>query len=141
MYQPRALHHPGPNDPANEDTGDFFGMESEESAIPLEGEPSYVAPGETPPPSRKIKQIDQRLVTGSRHEDKWNRTPNVTGQGAIHVKSFHAKLTGESLAFLDEQINEWLDAHPQYEVKMVTSSVGEWAGKTKEPNLIVQVWV
>ncbi|MEQ8770719.1 MAG: hypothetical protein RIB60_09450 [Phycisphaerales bacterium] len=87
----------------------------------------------------KIRMFEQAL--GSKHEDNWSRTPNVTGAGAIHVKSFHCKLTGDSLNFLDQQINEWLDAHPQYEVKMVTTSIGTWTGKLKEPNLIVNVWV
>jgi hypothetical protein len=98
------------------------------------------AGGPAPEPVNKIRAFEQKLTSG-RHEDSWNRTPNVTGTGAIHVKSFHAKLTGESLEFLDRQINEWLDAHPQYEVKFVSTSVGEWTGKLKEPNLIVQVWV
>lgn len=88
----------------------------------------------------KIRTFEQKLGSG-RHEDKWTRTPNVTGAGAIHVKSFHCRLTGDSLEFLDQQINEWLDAHPQYEVKMVTTSIGTWSGKLKEPNLIVNVWV
>lgn len=88
----------------------------------------------------KIRAFEQSLLT-SRHEDQWQRSPNVTGTGAIHVKSFHCKLTEESLHYMDQQINEWLDAHPQYEVKFVTTAVGEWTGKTKEPNLIVQVWV
>jgi hypothetical protein len=92
------------------------------------------------PPKPKIQAFEQRMSVG-KSEDAWKRTPNPTGTGAVHVKSFHAKLTGESLEFLDKQINEWLDAHPQYEVKLVTSTVGEWTGKLKEPNLIVQVWV
>ncbi|GEM_PF-737903 len=88
----------------------------------------------------KIQMFEQR--TGAkRHEDKWSRSPNSTGTGAIHCKSFHCKLVGDSLEFLDQQINEWLDAHPQYEVKFVTSSIGEWTGKQREPNLIIQVWV
>jgi len=65
----------------------------------------------------------------------------VTGTGAIHVKSFHCKLTDESLHYVDQQINEWLDEHPEYEVKFVSSSVGTFTGKSKEPNLILQVWV
>ncbi|MCA9295480.1 MAG: hypothetical protein KC983_03165 [Phycisphaerales bacterium] len=76
-----------------------------------------------------------------RHEDDWSRTPNTTGAGAIHVKSFHCKLTDDSLRYLDQTINEWLDAHPQYEVKFVTSTVGMLTGKLKEPHLICQVWV
>ena len=105
--------------------------------------PAANAPGaSTPadvPGASKIRAFEQKL--GMRHEDSWVRSPNVTGTGAIHVKSFHAKLTGDSLAFLDQQINEWLDAHPQYEVKLVTTAMGEWSGKVREPNLIVNVWV
>ncbi|MBZ0173393.1 MAG: hypothetical protein K8E66_13500 [Phycisphaerales bacterium] len=104
--------------------------------------------GEHPPasapilsqPPRKIRTFEQRLGRGG-HETKWKRQPNVTGTGAIHVKSFHCKLTGDSLEFLDSQVNEWLDEHPEYEVKMVTTSIGEWTGKLKEPALIVNVWV
>jgi len=76
-----------------------------------------------------------------RHEDKWSRSPNTTGQGAIHVKTFHAKLTGDALEYMDQCINEWLDAHPQYEVKFACSTVGTVTSKIKEPNLICQVWV
>ena len=67
--------------------------------------------------------------------------PNTTGIGAIHVRTFHCKLTDDSLAFMDQTINEWLDAHPEYEVKFVTSSVGVLTSKLKEPHLICQVWV
>ncbi|HYE60462.1 MAG TPA: hypothetical protein VD997_00575 [Phycisphaerales bacterium] len=92
--------------------------------------------------SPKIQAFEQRLGSKGSHEDKWKRSPNVTGKGAIHVKSFHCKLNNESLEFMDQQINEWLDAHPQYEVKLVNTTVGDWTGKQgREPNLIVQVWV
>lgn len=98
-------------------------------------------PARTETGSPKIRPMAQGLLGGKRHEDNWDRSPNVTGTGAIHVKSFHCKLTGESLEYLDRQINEWLDDHPQYEVKFVTTAIGEWTGKLKEPNLILQVWV
>ena len=43
---------------------------------------------------------------------------------------------------MDEQINAWLEAHPDYEVKFATTTIGEFAGKMgKEINLIVNVWV
>lgn len=76
-----------------------------------------------------------------RHEDSWARSPNTTGSGAIHVKTFHCKLTDDALTYLDQGINEWLDAHPQYEVKFVSCSIGTMTGKLKEPALICQVWV
>ncbi len=77
----------------------------------------------------------------SRHEDEWARTPNTTGTGAIHLKTFHSKLTDDALSYLDQQVNEWLDDHPQYEVKLVSTTVGTFTGKLKEPHLVCQVWV
>src|SRR5262249_49914015 len=93
------------------------------------------APRQPEEAAPKIQAFEQRLGSvGRKHEDSWKRSPNVTGQGAIHVKTFHGKLNNESLDFLDQQINEWLDAHPQYEVKLVSSNVGDWTGKTgREP--------
>lgn len=76
-----------------------------------------------------------------RHEETWNRTPNTTGQGAIHVKTFVSKLRLDAIERLDQQVNEWLDAHPQYEVKFVTTSTGQLMGKIEEPALFMNVWV
>ncbi len=91
-------------------------------------------------PSTGAKRIST-FGTPKRHEDRWSRSPNTTGFGAIHVKTFHAKLTSDALVYMDQCINEWLDAHPQYEVKFVSSTVGTLTGKIKEPNIICQVWV
>ena len=128
-----------PPEPAKRADGEDLSLDD---TLPLDvsDAPMPVASGPSQSGPPKIRTFEQRLGAG-RHEDKWSRTPNVTGAGAIHVKSFHCRLTGDSLEFLDQQINEWLDAHPQYEVKMVTTSVGLWSGKLKEPNLIVNVWV
>ena len=132
--QPMPTQPPRGTDPPDEFAGDPFG----EEPIPIEDGGADTSDANGGP--SKIKPIRQALG-GGRHEDDWARTPNVTGTGAIHVKSFHCKLTGDSLELLDQQVNEWLDAHPQYEVKFVTTSVGTWTGKSKEPNLIVNVWV
>ena len=104
-------------------------------------QPKPVAAVAAEPPPPKIVTFEQKL--GARkHEDSWSRTPNSPGTGAIHVKSFHSKMNDDSLIYMDQQINEWLDAHPQYEVKLVTSSVGELQGKMgKEVHMVVQVWV
>lgn len=87
--------------------------------------------------ANKIRSFGER----KRHEDSWSRTPNTTGSGAIHVKTFHSKLTDEAMTYLDQTINEWLDAHPQYEVKFTSACIGDFTGKLKEPHLIVSVWV
>lgn len=96
-------------------------------------------PPEPPPP--KIQAFEQKLGA-KRGEEHWKRTPTTTGHGACHVKTFHCKLSDDAFGFLDGQVNDWLDAHPSYEVKFVTTSIGEFAGKLgKEPHLIMQVWV
>lgn len=113
-------------------------------SVPSAGLPPRPADsGLAPEPAKpKITAFGQRIgASDTRHEDSWKRTPNTTGTGAIHCKSFHCKLSSESLEHLDRQINEWLDAHPQYEVKFVTTAVGEWQGKVREPNLVLTVWV
>ncbi|MEM1447362.1 MAG: hypothetical protein AAF911_05735 [Planctomycetota bacterium] len=75
------------------------------------------------------------------HADHWNRTPNSTGTGAIHVKTFVAKLRLDAIDNLDEQVNNWLDLHPEYEVKFVTTSVGKLVGKISEDAIFMNVWV
>ncbi|MEM6332604.1 MAG: hypothetical protein AAF823_04615, partial [Planctomycetota bacterium] len=41
----------------------------------------------------------------------------------------------------DEQVNEWLDAHPEYEVKFVSQSIGKLVGKNTEDALFMSIWV
>lgn len=111
-------------------------LDADEPAIEVTPEP--VAPTETAQTSSKITTFGAR----QHHEDRWDRTPNVNGTGAIHCKVFHCKLREDALDFLEQQINEWLDKHPEYEVKQVTSSVGELKTKTmSEPAMFITVWV
>ncbi|MHC4430119.1 MAG: hypothetical protein ACYS0D_16205 [Planctomycetota bacterium] len=91
-------------------------------------------------PPGAVKTI-RAFGDSQRHEEQWQRTPNTTGSGAIHVRTFHSKLTDDALKYMDQVINEWLDANPQYEVKFVNSTVGILTGKLKEPHLVCQVWV
>ena len=87
---------------------------------------------------KKIKSFNQKHL----HEDTWARTPNTTGKGAIHVRTFFSRLSEDSFAYMDQAVNEWLDEHPQYEVKFVNSSIGTMRGKTgPQEVLICQVWV
>lgn len=87
--------------------------------------------------SAKIRTFEKQ----GNHEEKWLRTPNQTGSGATHVRTFHSKLNTESLSYMDAQINDWLAEHPEIEVKFVSSTVGVYSGKIKEPAMICQVWV
>jgi hypothetical protein len=73
--------------------------------------------------------------------EKLNRPLNKTGEGATRVRTFHAKMNDGAMAFLDQQINEWLDGHTDYEVKFTTTTVGVLEGKRGvEHHLIINVW-
>lgn len=87
--------------------------------------------------SDKIRTFDTRKP----HVAHWKRTPNVTNAGAIHVKTFVTKLRLDAIEHMDQQINDWLDNHPEYEIKFVSQSIGKLVGKNTEDALFVSVWV
>lgn len=87
---------------------------------------------------RKIQSLGERQW----HEEKpWKRQPNTTGKGAVHVKTFVAKLRLDAIEHMDEQINDWLEQHPEYEVKFTTVATGPLKGKLTEDALFLSVWV
>ena len=92
----------------------------------------------THPPQthRKIEKSERHSI-----ESPWQRSPVVTGQGAAHMKTFVCKLRPDAIELLDNQVNQWLDDHPDYEVKFATTTVGDMQGKTREPTLFLTVWV
>jgi hypothetical protein len=77
--------------------------------------------------------------TGHKKHD-WKRKPHVTGTGACRVKSFHAKYSDQGVEHMDDQINEWLDDHPEIEVKFVSTTVHVFEGKIREPAIVMNVW-
>ncbi|MBN2210519.1 MAG: hypothetical protein JW709_03910 [Sedimentisphaerales bacterium] len=91
-----------------------------------------------PAPSPRIQAFG---TTAQREPDeKLHRQTQLTGRGATRTRTFHAKLNDGAMAFLDQQINEWLDQHPEYEVKFATTTIGVVEGKRQEPHLIINVW-
>lgn len=89
------------------------------------------------PAKSKIKAFGPDMA---RREHQWKRMPHVGGQGAIRVKSFHGKYSDTGVEHLDDMINEWIDAHPEVEVKFVTSTVNVFEGKIREPALVLNLW-
>ncbi|MGH7213451.1 MAG: hypothetical protein ACREIT_01525 [Tepidisphaeraceae bacterium] len=71
---------------------------------------------------------------------EWKRQVNKTGAGAVRIRSFHGRLSDQGLDYMDDAINEWLEKHPEIEVKFVTSTVGLFDGKIKELAIILNVW-
>jgi hypothetical protein len=142
-HTPKSAGHPKSDDELLAEAIPIDALEiDEDEPVPVDAGDSgggieLVAAEETARSNRRI----QRFGDGTRHEEKWSRTPNSPGTGAIHVKTFISKLRLDAIEHMDQQINEWLDAHPQYEVKFVTSSTGTLVGKINEPALFLNVWV
>ncbi len=93
-------------------------------------------PSSAPPTPKKITfgpEIQHR-------QENWTRKTTASGNGSGRVRSFHGKLSEQGLEYMDHSINQWLDQHPEIEVKFVTSSIGQFDGKMKEPAVILQVW-
>lgn len=86
---------------------------------------------------KKIKAFG--LVKQERQRD-WKRHTNTPGTGATRMKSFHGKLSEEGMGYLDEAVNDWLDNHPEVEVKFVTSTIGTFEGKIRMPALVLNIW-
>ena len=96
----------------------------------------FDASSDSPTPS-KIKAFG---VAGMTQQHTYKRPTHATGTGACRVRSFHGRLSDEGMAYMDDKINEWLDGHPDIEVKIVTTSIGQYEGKIKEPALVLNVW-
>ena len=60
--------------------------------------------------------------------------------GGTRCRIFHAKLNDGAIAFMSEQINEWLDTSTGIYVKTSTSTIGVFEGKHADPNLIVTLF-
>ena len=106
----------------------------DDEPLPLESDQSEQAPGGT-----KITAFGANALQKKQAHGRFNRTPTMTGQGAIRCRIFNSKVTVSAMEFMAEQINDWLD-HNDIEVKHVNEVLGTLEGKTHEPNVIITVW-
>ena len=114
----------------------------EAAPTPAAAAPAAAAPPAAvaaPAPASKIKMFATGI--GSGHAGHaYKRQTCADGTGACRVRTFHGRLSDEGMAFLDEKVNEWLDNHPEIEVKFVNTSIGLYDGKIKEQALVMNVW-
>ncbi len=79
-------------------------------------------------------------ISAKSKEQDFRRPLNLTGRGATRVRTFHTKLSDTAMSYLDGLINDWLDEHPDIEVKFSNTTVGVVEGKRAEQHLIITVW-
>jgi hypothetical protein len=68
------------------------------------------------------------------------RRPLLANTHATRCRTFHCKLTDASIMHLNSQINEWVDAHDDVEIKFAVSTVGIVEGKSSDQHLIVTIF-
>jgi hypothetical protein len=56
------------------------------------------------------------------------------------LKVFHGRLSDDAVERVEERVNDWLEAHPDIEVKLANTTIGVWDGKTKDTNIVITVW-
>jgi len=78
--------------------------------------------------------------TGMKHKTDFNRPLEPGKTTATRIRTFHTRLSGERIIYMDDQINEWIDKNPDIEVKYTNAVIGGVEGKKVEPHLIVTVW-
>jgi len=128
-------------------------LTSDKEPIPLESvpdpqaqsddenpEPISLAGSDEPAGPSKIQTFESSSGLKAVAGVQLKRPLNATGRGATRVRTFHTKLNHAALAFLDNQVNEWIDAHDDVEVKFCSSTIGVVEGKKAEPHLIITVW-
>jgi hypothetical protein len=108
--------------------------------VPLElVEDEKPAAGPVAPEAPKSK-IHGITAANSVAQHSYKRATHVNRTGAIRMRTFHCRLSEQGVEYMDMTINDWLESHPDIEVKFTTSTVGMWDGKLKEPTLIINVW-
>lgn len=68
------------------------------------------------------------------------KRPLLDGPYATRCRTFHCKLVDSSITNLNDQVNEWIDAHPEVQVKFASTTVGVVEGKHNDPHLIVTLF-
>lgn len=60
---------------------------------------------------------------------------------ATRCRTFHCKLNDQSIAHMNDVINEWVDSHDDVVIKFATNTIGIVEGKSSsDPNLFVTVF-
>lgn len=91
--------------------------------------------------SSKIRSFAQgSTLAGAHHDAKLKRHTTGPTEPATRIRTFHSKLTPAALAHMDDQINEWVDSHPDIFIKSVNTTVGPFEAKHVEQHLIVTIF-
>lgn len=79
-------------------------------------------------------------LSGVHHDERLKRPLSGAQDAPTRCRTFHAKLNDASIAYMNDQINEWVDADPRIFIKTVSTTVGLFEGKHPEPHLFITMF-
>ncbi len=133
--------HAASNDDDNGSQGTVYFPPEKKGKDEAEESLSLIDDGVEDRPHHQIRSFSEASTLAGVHRDaNFKRAIAPPEQGATRCRTFHGKLTAAGLAHMDEQINEWIDGHPDIYIKTSSSTVGIFEGKTKEPHLLVTLF-
>jgi len=59
---------------------------------------------------------------------------------ATRCRTFHAKLNEGAVAYMNREINEWVDRDQTIRIKFSTATIGIYEGKRQDPHLILSLF-
>jgi hypothetical protein len=83
---------------------------------------------------------ETQLGMGAFDESGLGRTLDPALPSATRCRTYHAKLNDGAIAYMNREINEWVDSNAKIRIKFATSTIGVYEGKRADPHLIVTLF-
>lgn len=93
------------------------------------------------PSATQVRGLTEtQLGMGTFDDSKLESPPDPTHPCATRCRTFHAKLNDGAIAYMNREINEWIDRDENIRLKFATSTIGIYEGKRQDPHLIVTLF-
>ena len=97
-------------------------------------------PRNTPAATQVRQMSETQLGMGSFDTSGLKRPLSPNSPWATRCRTFHAKLNDGAIAYMNREINEWVDKNDDVSIKQATSTIGVYEGKRQDPHIIVTVF-
>ncbi len=96
---------------------------------------------EAKPAATQVRSMSEtQLGMGAFDESGLGRTLEPNAPSATRCRTYHAKLNDGAIAYMNREINEWVDSNANIRIKFATSTIGVYEGKRADPHLIVTLF-
>ncbi len=89
----------------------------------------------------QVRQLSEtQLGVGTFDDSGLTRPPDPAHHCATRCRTFHSKLNDGAIAYMNREINAWVDREENVRIKFATSTIGVYEGKRADPHIIVTVF-